>query len=608
MVVFAALAALFGFAVFSNPVHSVRASTTAGITSEAMTTSIIGRINASAASTRGELGDIAFYNMLHGTAESHAEFAVVTGGGLTTRTGTFGPPEVFVRVTAGQRMFRVSNSPSLLYHFEVRRDSQITVANEAFNNMPARSINVTILQRTEGNFITLKDTTVLNPTGAVAAVAANAMGGVFHLAQGDELFVIFSAATGNQEVQESGNVFNWRFPSFAFDTAAYDEGQRVGVPATNITLGMRAMVAAVHTGQGAPVTAHSVSHGFTYGAYWGTPNDHRQFDLFAAEALQTNLRQTTLAAGSQVFASVFAGGSGNIIRVEAAAGNLFILKISFTEDTAVTISHAATNNAANGNNSIASVYRETVSGGRAYHARLVQRTFGQQVTANQLGGEFHVPAGDSLLFMYATANTPTNILLWPDFDMDATAFDADKVFNMAPIVAIGNHRFDLLEQIDGDKDDLDEDDFYPEEWALFMAQFERLINALNAAQTISAMNTIMGEFEDRLEGFLTIAEIDSARTDLKGQLITLLAGLSENNYTGANWAIIGDIIGDALEALDETRNVHNMQTITANAVRDVGLVLTGGRGGDGCEDMSVVGAMLVLILLVGAVVFTKKKN
>lgn len=156
-----------------------------------------------------------------------------------------------------------------------------------------------------------------------------------------------------------------------------------------------------------------------YGLYYGSLDNMLPFDNITEGTLQTLKKN-----GGGQYAAVYANAtSNNFVRTNGTEDS-FIIKIDAVENIAVTVTNRDFETAS-GWISYYAPYQMTEENGRTYFKALsplisVEKSQG---TKDVLGATFHIPAGDSLVYVIYGANYSTNIFLLPEFSCSTELFD-----------------------------------------------------------------------------------------------------------------------------------------------------------------------------------------
>ncbi len=218
----------------------------------------------------------------------------------------------------------------------------------------------------------------------------------------------------------------------------------------------------------------------------------------------------------------------------------------------------------------------------------------------------HLQKGDRLVIQNGNGGYgPGTNQVWPQFKVDAAAYDATKRADFETVKALVNAKLEAYDEIDAAVAALKEDDYSSARWSSIgdiASEAKSVIADLMSEEEITATVT---QAKADIDAVLTKAEeAEQLQKQKDEKKAALAAEYKEEWYTKKNWELVKAALDKAYAAIDAAKNVAGMNTAMTVARTEIAEIEVGGCGTTKQAEAGIVLGGLAAAI----VVFTKKRE
>ncbi len=218
----------------------------------------------------------------------------------------------------------------------------------------------------------------------------------------------------------------------------------------------------------------------------------------------------------------------------------------------------------------------------------------------------HLKKGDKLVIELTHGElTPGTNGVWPQFKVDASAYDATKRADFAAIKAFNDAKAKGAEDVNAILAGLKQADYSAANWTKINGLIETALEDVAAVEKADDIAGIVSAVKTKVDEVLTLAEekaiLDAEKADAKAGLAEIY---KEEYYTKKNWELAKAELDKANAAIDAAKNSSEIKAAVAAAKTALDAVEVGGCGTTKQAEAGIVLGGLAAAI----VVFTKKRE
>ncbi|MBQ8884949.1 MAG: hypothetical protein IJY62_01045 [Clostridia bacterium] len=496
-------------------------------------------------------------------------------------------------------MVRVNWMQNITYKLTFNKSALLMVSNAALSGIAASDnvIRIRVYKESGGVVTRLSETPLYDGTNT--AQAANYFGGEYTLLEGESFYFEYGCTGAYEKSLKYATLGEGIFPTFAADTSKVTNAVKTD------------LVSVVSASYGASGKAVKMGK-TTFAPVWGTLAENKTFDL-----IENNALQTTAKRDDGIYAAVYAGGSGKMVRTNGAKQR-FLLKITSEENLKISFDSEAIASATNGT-AYYTIYEGVSKDGSFHYTKHFEKSVGAEAAeAGVLALELHVPAGNEVVFEIYGSAQGTNIYLLPTVIVDPDAYDETKKYDFTAVLELASYKTEKLSALGNAYNGLDRTNYLEADLADIDAAYTAVVQDINAAINKAGVDLALKGYEETFAGIITVSELSALRAQYKGELDTFLSSVKAEEYSSENYAKIKAFIDEGKSKIDSAVTENAMSNAVKYAKSEIALVAkveagtpsknTESGSGSSCSAGVGFSAMTLIALFAFGVAFKKKED